>query len=163
MKNFFAGKISNCYNKWKEITNDPFILQLVRKGLKIDFFEWPPEYHTSNFSLRSFEKVVIDKEITKLLDKKVISECSYEPNEFVSSVFTRPKKDGTHRMILNLKQLNEYVSYMHFKMESLKHVIDIIQPQAWMASVDLKDAMLMLMKGIRNSLSSNGKGSFIST
>ena len=43
-------------------------------------------------------------------------------------------------MILNLKQLNEYVSYRHFKMESLKHVIDIIQPQAWMASVDLKDA-----------------------
>ena len=43
-------------------------------------------------------------------------------------------------MILNLKRLNNYVSYQHFKMESLKNVIDILQPYSWMASVDLKDA-----------------------
>ena len=140
MRNFSAGNIANCHEQWRQITNDKFILQLVRDGLKIDFTEQPPEYHTSPISLQPFEKTVLDNEITKLLAKQVICECSYEPNEFVSSVFTREKKDGTHRMILNLKRLNNYVSYQHFKMESLKNVIDILQPHSWMASVDLKDA-----------------------
>ena len=44
------------------------------------------------------------------------------------------------RTILNLKQLNKHVTYQHFKMESLSDVFKIIQPNYWMASVDLKDA-----------------------
>ena len=41
----------------------------------------------------------------------VIERTTSGPGEFISSVFVRPKKDGSHRMILNLKQLNEYVTY----------------------------------------------------
>ena len=43
-------------------------------------------------------------------------------------------------MILNLKRLNEYVVYVHFKMESLQNVIHLIRPGVWMGSIDLKDA-----------------------
>ena len=43
-------------------------------------------------------------------------------------------------MILNLSDLNEYVVYQHFKMESYHDVQNIIKPNVWMASVDLKDA-----------------------
>ena len=48
------------------------------------------------------------------------------------------KKDGTFRTILNLKHLNHYVNYQHFKVESL-NVFKIIKG-VWMTSVDLKDA-----------------------
>ena len=43
-------------------------------------------------------------------------------------------------MILNLKKLNEQFQKIHFKMESIQNVINMIRPRAWMASVDLKDA-----------------------
>ena len=43
-------------------------------------------------------------------------------------------------MILNLKQFNTDVAYRHFKMESIKEVIDIVIPNVYMASIDLKDA-----------------------
>ena len=43
-------------------------------------------------------------------------------------------------MILNLKQFNTDVTYRHFKMESIKQVIDIVRPNVYMASIDLKDA-----------------------
>ena len=43
-------------------------------------------------------------------------------------------------MMLNLKQFNEFVHHVHFKMESLQDVICLIQPGVWMGSVDLKDA-----------------------
>ena len=38
-----------------------------------------------------------------LLKKGVIVESTHEPNEYISPIFLRPKKDGSHRLILNLK------------------------------------------------------------
>ena len=43
-------------------------------------------------------------------------------------------------MILNLKRLNKFVDYKHFKMESLQNVLELIRPGVYMASIDLKDA-----------------------
>ena len=86
------------------------------------------------------ELLIIDKEIVKLLDKKVISVSKHETGESISGLFTRPKKDGRKRMILNLKYLNENIFYEHFKMESIQNVIDLMEENCYMASVDLKDA-----------------------
>ena len=51
-----------------------------------------------------------------------------EKGDFMSSIFTRDKRDGSYRMILNLKQLNKSNEYEHFKMESLQSVLNIIRP-----------------------------------
>ena len=42
--------------------------------------------------------------------------------------------------ILNLKNLNESINYVHFKIESLKHVRQLIKLVVWMGSIDLRDA-----------------------
>jgi hypothetical protein len=96
----------------------------------------------SNYSKLTdpFECEVVEKEIETLLKKGVISECLHEPGEVISPVFTRAKKDGSHRMILNLKKLNTEVSYHHFKMETLQVALTLIRKDCFMASVDLKDA-----------------------
>ena len=64
----------------------------------------------------------------------------HQEGEFISGVFTREQKDGSRRMILNLKKLNKFVQYNHFKMETINNVFDILRPGAYMASIDLKDA-----------------------
>ena len=55
-------------------------------------------------------------EISKLLEKAVISETTYEMGELNSSVLGQPKKDWSERTILNLENLNKCVQYYHFKM-----------------------------------------------
>ena len=70
----------------------------------------------------------------------VISENNYQTDRYVSRVFATEKPDRSLRMILNLKQFNEFVHHVHFKMESFRDVICLIQPGVWMGSVDLKDA-----------------------
>ena len=78
--------------------------------------------------------------MSKLPQKQVIYKCDLIPGDFISSIFLREKKDGSNRFILKLESLNQHVKYLHFKMESLYHVLSVIKPNVWMASVDINDA-----------------------
>ena len=57
----------------------------------------------------------VDTEVSNLLRKQAIEACDHEAGEYISPIFTRPKKDGSHRMILNLKFLKKNITHHHFK------------------------------------------------
>ena len=83
---------------------------------------------------------IINSEIQKLKSKKVIVYTSKRTGDYISGVFTGSKKDSSHRMILNLKNFNKFICYRYFKMESIQNVLNVIKKDAFMASIDLKDA-----------------------
>ena len=70
-----------------------------------------------------------------LLENSVIIPSQHEPDEFISPIFLRDKRDGSFRMILNLKTLNEHVQYHHFKMETIETVMSMMTPGCFMASI----------------------------
>ena len=91
------------------------------------------------------EMEAADEQITQLLQKHAIIECdSISEGDFFSTVFLRPKKDGGYQMILNLKDFNQFVEYLHFKMETLKDICNAMIPGCFMAVTDLKDAYLVI-------------------
>ena len=53
--------------------------------------------------LTSDEEKVVEAESAKLEKKNVISQVDHVADEYVSTIFLRPKKDGSHRLILNRK------------------------------------------------------------
>ena len=124
----------------KKLKSDKYILDIVTNGLRLDFKEIPENRQYQFRTLKNDELHVVKAEVDKLLSKEVICESRRERNDYLSNVFTRNKKDGGKRMILNLKQFNTRITYRHFKMESINQVIDIIRPNVYMASIDLKDA-----------------------
>ena len=99
-----------------------------------------PSRSTPVQQLNAQEVVFVDEEITKLLKLVVISPCEHTEGEVVSPIFLRPKKDGTQRMILSLKKLNEEVTYHHFKIETLATALLLVREGCFMASLDLKHA-----------------------
>lgn len=137
---FRGGNIKNHKEKWYKYTKDSYILDIVSKGLELELTEIPFQNVYNNHSLSNDEKDVLSQEISKLRAKKVIIPSRPEAGQFISSVFPRDKKNGNKRMILNLKKFNKFVDYKHFKMESITHVLNLIQPNVYMASIDLKDA-----------------------
>ncbi|CAG2208359.1 unnamed protein product [Mytilus edulis] len=88
----------------------------------------------------SEENEYVQKEIDKFISKTIIQPVTPIEDQYVSNIFVRPKKDGTYRVILNLKQLNLDIEQMHFKMETFKTAITNITQNCWFGSVDLKDA-----------------------
>ena len=46
------------------------------------------------YAVLSQTQTVVDPEVSKLLRKQAIEACDYEAGEYISPIFTRPKKDG---------------------------------------------------------------------
>ena len=74
------------------------------------------------------------------MSQRIIDEVKFSENQFLSNVFTVPKKDGEYRMILNLKDLNEKIVYHHFKMDTFEIALKLIKPSSYMASIDIRHA-----------------------
>lgn len=140
VREFAAGKVNEHVNVWKEITSDPEVIETVL-GAKLSFDFVPQQYQVPRtYSYSESEKVAIQAELDNLLAMKAIVPSMHEHGEFVSNLFSRPKKDNSLRIILNLKDMNRGISYCHFKMDSLRTVIRMMTPNCFMASIDCKHA-----------------------
>ena len=53
----------------------------------------------------------------KLLRKGPIEEVDPCKNQFLSNIFTIPKKDGERRPVVDMRDLNNFIEPVHFKME----------------------------------------------
>ena len=140
-----AGCLKFFKSQWLDLTSDPEILDMIQ-GMHIDTVFTPAQDtfpHELQFGQDETEAV--NNQIMALLQKKAIIPCDPPtPGEYVSTVFTRPKKDGGHRMILNLKKFNKAIARKKFKMEMLKHILSLVTPHCYMTSIDLSDAYLVV-------------------
>jgi hypothetical protein len=82
----------------------------------------------------------VDEQVQELLQKGVIVKTEFSSDTFISNIFLVQKKNGKVRPVINLKKINQYEEYHHFKQENLKIVLDLIQKNDFMTSADLTDA-----------------------
>lgn len=137
---FQAGRLKYFIGQWQELTSDEEILQTVR-GCTIEFYDLPSVQTSKPISkFNASQSVIVQNEIEKLLEKQVLEIVESEPDENISSIFLRRKRNGTYRMILNLKPFNKNVEYFHFKMDTFDMAIKLLFENCYMASLDLKDA-----------------------
>ncbi|CAB4011286.1 Hypothetical predicted protein [Paramuricea clavata] len=135
-----GGRLKQFIHFWEKLTSDKFILETIA-GYKIEFkpeaicgHNWSRNPETK---FNDKEQCIIDSEIDKLMCKGVIEVTQHCQGEFISPIFICAKKDGSHRLILNLKELNTNVEYHHFKMETLQLAVALMRPGCHMASIDL--------------------------
>ena len=138
---FRGGQISHRVHVWEALTSDREILKIVL-GAEIDFIAGrAPIQHTSYLpTLSSATANSVSVELDRLLQHKIITPCGDDEEEFVSPIFPTVNNDGGTRIILNLKKLNEHVVYHHFKMDTIKTILQQVTPGCYMASLDLKSA-----------------------
>ena len=107
----------------------------------LDFWVEPFQPHPPSV-MRAKGQVEISKEIQKLVEKESVRKVSHQEDQFLSRIFTVPKKDGSCRLVVNLRPLNHFITKVKFKMEGMAMLKSILQKGDWMVSIDLKDAYL---------------------
>lgn len=161
---FKAGVLGQFVQNWKNITSDNVILNNIQ-GTKLEFINnkipiqnvLPLPCH---LKMSVKEQALIDTEIQKLLSKGVVEHSFYEKDQYLSTIFLTPKRDGSHRMIFNMKELNKFIVYKHFKMDNLESALKLVTPNSYLASIDLRDAYysVPIFKGHRKFLKFQWKG-----
>ena len=86
-----GGNITNCFEKWPNITQDQFVLNVVKFGSTMGFAEVPVCQFVPPLNFSTVEIEIIDAEISKLLSKGVIINTTRETNVYVTRIFRRNK------------------------------------------------------------------------
>ena len=135
-----AGRLAHFLAKWQALTSDKWLIDTIQH-YHIEFSNTPFQKHIPReICFSDHESSMITDEIAKMLQKGAIVETHHSKGEYISNIFLRPKKDGSFRPIINLRGLNAFVAYHHFKMETIRYAIQLVRLNCFMASIDLKDA-----------------------
>ena len=81
----------------------------------MDFVE---THHQTKSPVKENLNQVEEEVVKNMLEKSVIREAVHVKNLFISNLLLLSKKDGGQRQVFNLKELNTFISYKHFKMQA---------------------------------------------
>ncbi|MPC42185.1 hypothetical protein E2C01_035799 [Portunus trituberculatus] len=128
--------------QWLALSSDKWILDVVCSHV-LEFDELPLQFALPRpLSFSESDRAALDAALLRFEEQGIVERCEPSPgNVFYSNVFPTVKKDGTTaRVILNLKELNPYVTHTHFKIDSFKDVVRLVQPQCFFMTIDFQDA-----------------------
>ena len=122
-----AERISQFLMKWKKLTQDQGILSVV-EGYQIIFLGEPVQSKFPHSAKMNAEQIqLVNQEVRSMLKKGAIQKVIHSPREFISNLFLVDKTDRGKWPVINLKNLNVFIPYQHFKMEGLHLINDILQ------------------------------------
>ena len=135
-----AGSIKEFLPAWKLLTKDQELLALV-EGHQILLLMEPVRKKAPKIpKLNQKQQKLVDLEVKAMLEKGSISKVCHSKGEFLSSLFLISKKGNANRPVINLKDLNRFIHYKHFKMEDLHCLKNVLQKGDYICKIDLKDA-----------------------
>ncbi|KAG1371925.1 hypothetical protein G6F61_011496 [Rhizopus arrhizus] len=141
-----GGRLSLFASEWTTLSINDWLLNTIRTGFQLHFHTQPPLSHRPRpiAPFNQSQDQLLSSEIHQLLSKGAIESVNpQDPSPgFYSSMFVIPKRNGGHRPVFNLKNLNQYLTAPHFKMETIQDVTRMLKANDWLTSIDLSDAFL---------------------
>ena len=129
-----GGRLKHFWPVWKQMGASRRVVRWLRLGFPLRFKQevyqekqfppltaQPPPTLVANYADPS-KASAMDEMLQTLLEKKCVR--LIEPGEegFFSRAFLVPKKSGGFHLVIDLSQLNTYLSDVTFKMDTLKVV-----------------------------------------
>ena len=123
-----GGRLSLFSHFWPSTSKDPWVLNSITEGSRIPF-KSPPFQLFPGLNMVMSEDManICDEEARSFLSKGAVNKISEREKGFVSGIFVIPKNSGGLRPIINLKGLNKFVKYQHFKMEGISVLKDMVR------------------------------------
>ena len=114
------------------------------KGYVIPFLKIPVQRTIpKQVATSKTQELLTDKEM-QILDKRAIKIVEHQyPDQFLSNILLLRKKDGGNRLCINLKALNKFIPYKHFKMEGLHCLKYVLEINDFLCKIDFSVPLCM--------------------
>ena len=89
-----SGGLRLFVKNWARITSDPWVLETISQGYKIEFCRLPVQSTHYKIKQKCFSRKSISDEVAMLLAKGAIRQCSANKSQYISNLFFVPKKSG---------------------------------------------------------------------
>ena len=100
---------------WEKITQDQEILSVV-KGHEIPSVSLPFQEKIANLTKMLKEQFSFaEQELLEMLEKGAIQKVVPSQGQFLNNLYHVEKKDGRNYPMINLKNLNKFIPFKHFK------------------------------------------------
>ncbi|XP_071973455.1 uncharacterized protein [Engystomops pustulosus] len=137
-----GGRLKDFLPQWKNITNNRWVTSIIQDGYRIEFMSSPP--HRFFLSRQSSGSLThhLWEQVSTLQKLEVVRPVPPEEKGtgHYSPLFLIKKPNGSYRLIINLTFLNKWVTYIKFKMESIKSTTPLINHNAFLCTLNLRDA-----------------------
>ena len=143
-----AVKVGSCLSMhwrcWQAVGADSWTVSVLRDGYRLPF-ESPPLLTQIPILFPAYrqgspQSLVLRQELEKMLAKGALEIVPDLGPGFYSRLFLVEKAMGGWRPVIDLSTLNTFIRQTPFKMETIASVLNAVQENDLLASLDLKDA-----------------------
>lgn len=135
---FRAAQWHTHTDSWTTINPSFSVLSWIREGVPIPFVSIPPPFALPNRQSTAKESSFIEAEVASLCQSGAIRQTRVKP-VCISPIWCIPKKNGSFRLITDLRELNKYAPCPAFQYEDIRAVLQSIQPKDHLVTIDLKN------------------------
>ena len=124
---------------WRSIGASSFVLSVIESGYKLPFVSVPVKYFFRNHKSAVDNRTFVCEAIEQLLLAGSAVEVKRHQVHVCSPLGVVPTNNGKLRLILGLRFLNKHLAKNNFKFEDLRVVAEILQPDDWFFTFDLRN------------------------
>ncbi|KAL1920713.1 uncharacterized protein VTP21DRAFT_1090 [Calcarisporiella thermophila] len=138
-----GGRTQHFAKEWEKRIGKSWSTKTIREGVRIHFERMPPQEQVKPFHLSHDDLQALDEAVERFIKDDTVEIAQPDAEGYLSNLF--PKREKTKiRPLLDLRRINQYIQYQHFKMEGLPTIRDLVLPGDYLIKVDLSDAYLTI-------------------
>ncbi|KAL1917129.1 uncharacterized protein VTP21DRAFT_4785 [Calcarisporiella thermophila] len=138
-----GGRTQHFAKEWEKRIGKSWSTKTIREGVRIQFKRMPPQEQVKPFHLSHDDLQALDEAVERFIKDETVEIAQPNAEGYPSNLF--PKREKTKfRALLDLRRINQYIQYQHFKMEGLSTIRDLVLPGDYLIKIDLSDAYLTI-------------------
>lgn len=135
-----ADRVTKNVNAWKRINAPAQVISWIEFGVPLLFKANIDSVscQANNHFMSSEQKTFVREELCRLESVGAIERCKNKP-KCVSPLSCVKKKQGTWRLITDLRSVNQGLKSAHFKNDDIRTVMQLLKENDQLITVDIKD------------------------